>query len=121
MLSSRRLLLLAIGSVAIPVAAGAQVNPFRGSKGTPLKADDLKALGDATTRLLDQPQLSIGASESWSNPVSGIAGTVTAGQPVQRHGLACRMTDYAITGPGNEPQRRVSLTWCKTKDGWKTG
>jgi surface antigen len=122
MLSSRRLLLLAIGSVAIPVAAAAQsANPFRGSKGTPLKADDLKALGNATTTLLDQPRLGVGASESWSNPVSGIAGTVTAGRSVQRHGLACRMTDYAITGPGNEPQRKVSLTWCKTKDGWKVG
>jgi surface antigen len=122
MLSSRRLLLLAIGSVAVPIAAAAQgVNPFRGSKGTPLKTDDLKALGSATTKLLDQPQLSVGASESWSNPVSGIAGTVTAGRPIQRHGLACRMTDYAITGPGKEPPRKVSLTWCKTQDGWKAG
>jgi surface antigen len=122
MLSSRRSLLLAIGSAAIPVAAAAQgLNPFRGSKGTPLKADDLKALGDATTKLLDQPQLSVGASEGWSNPVSGISGSVTAGQSVQRHGLACRVTGYAIAGPGKEPPRKVSLTWCKTKDGWKVG
>ena len=122
MLSSRRSLLLAIGAAAIPVAAAAQgLNPFRGSKGTPLKADDLKALGDATTKLLDQPQLGVGASEGWSNPVSGISGSVAAGQSVQRHGLACRVTDYTIAGPGNEPQRQVSLTWCKTKDGWKVG
>ena len=71
-----------------------KVDPFRRSKGTPLKGDDLKALGDATTKLLDQPQLGVGASEGWSNPVSGISGIVTAGKSVQRHGLACRVTDY---------------------------
>jgi hypothetical protein len=42
------------------------------------------------------------------------------GQYGAEKGLACRMTDYVINGPGSEPDRKVSLTWCKTKSGWKT-
>jgi hypothetical protein len=34
-----------------------QINPFRGNRGTPLNADDMAALRDATNRLLDRPQL----------------------------------------------------------------
>jgi len=51
--------------------AFAQINPYRGRRGTPMNRDDLTALMDATNRLLDQPQLAVGASEAWSNPQSG--------------------------------------------------
>ena len=113
--------LLLLLAMALPVPAVAQINPFRGSHGTPLNGDDLSALGDATTRLLDRPQLAVGASESWSNPKSGIEGSVTAGNQVKRKGMTCRVTAYVITGPAAEPQRKKTLTWCKTKDGWKLG
>ena len=116
-----RALICLVFVCSLSLTATAQMNPFRGSKGTPLRSDDLTALGDATTRLLEQPQIKVGASDSWNNPTSGIAGTVTAGQPTTRKGLACRVTNYAITGPGNEPPRKAVLTWCKTKDGWKLG
>jgi surface antigen len=112
------LLLIALG---LPLSASAQINPLRGSKGTPLKAEDLTALNEATNRLLDRPRLAVGDKESWSSANTGVAGTVTAGNPVQKNGFACRIADYVISGPGSEPERRVSLTWCKTKDGWKTG
>ena len=70
----------ALGS---PLSASAQINPFRGSSGTPLKTDDLTALNAATYRLLDRPQLAVGDKESWSTAKTGVAGTVTAGNPVQ--------------------------------------
>ena len=116
---SRLLPLLLAMSLSLP--ASAQINPFRGSRGTPLNADDLAALGDATTRLLDRQQLAVGNQETWSNPKSGINGVVAAGGAVKRNGLSCRVTNYVLTGPASEPQRKRQLTWCKTKDGWKIG
>jgi thiamine-monophosphate kinase len=118
MIHHRLLLLLAL-SVLLPLPASAQINPFRGSRSTPLNADDLTALTDASNRLLDRPHLVAGGTEDWNNPQSGITGTVTAGNPVHRKGLACRALSYRITAPA--PQRNAKLTWCKTKDGWKIG
>jgi surface antigen len=117
----RSLLLLCLVAIALPVAASAQINPFRGGRGTPLNAEDLKALQDATKQLLDSQQVSVGSTESWNNTKSGIAGTVTAGSTLQRHGLACRRTSYQLTGPGAEPDRKAALVWCKSKTGWKIG
>jgi surface antigen len=120
----RTLLLLLVSSglvIGLPLSASAQINPFRGSRGTQLTTADLTALNEATQHLLDQAHLTAGAKASWNNAKSGVAGTVTAANPVQRHGLACRMTNYLISGPGSEPNRKATLTWCKTKDGWKIG
>jgi surface antigen len=116
-----RLLSLLLISACLPAPAFAQINPFRGTAQTPLSADDISALTEATNQLLDRPQLTAGAVETWSNPQSGARGTVTAGNPVQRHGLACRVVRYQLTVPGPGAQRSRTLTWCKTKDGWKTG
>ena len=71
------LLLIAIG---LSQPAFAQINPFRGSSGTPLSAADIAALTDATNRLLDRPDLVAGGTETWSNPQSGASGTVAAGR-----------------------------------------
>jgi surface antigen len=116
-----RLLPLFLTAVCLSQPVLAQINPFRGSRGTPLDAADLTALTDATNRLLDRPQLASGGTETWSNPQSGASGTVTAGSPVQRKGLACRVVNYKNTVPGPRPERIAKLTWCKTKDGWKIG
>lgn len=108
-------------AIAVPIAASAQISPFRNSKGTPLNSDDLAALYAATNRLLDHEMLLPGNSEGWTNPKTGIGGTVTAGAAVQRKGLACRVANYLLTGPARERDRNATLTWCKTKDGWKIG
>lgn len=117
----RGAVLLLLLAILLPISASAQINPFRGSRGSPLNSQDLAALNEATTRLLDRPQLTAGASESWNNQQTGIRGTVTAGSSVKRKGLACRVANYTITGPGTARDRKASLTWCKTKDGWKIG
>jgi hypothetical protein len=116
-----RFLPLCLLAIALPVVASAQINPFRGGRGTPLNSEDLKGLQDATRQLLDSQQMSVGSTESWNNTTSGIGGTVTAGSTLQRHGLGCRRTSYQITGPGAEPDRKAALVWCKTKTGWKIG
>jgi surface antigen len=110
-------LLLIAACLSQPVLA--QINPFRGSRGTPLDAGDLAALTEATNRLLDRPQLVSGGIETWSNPQSGASGTATAGNPTQRKGMACRVVRYQTTVPGPRAERSTTLTWCKTKDGWK--
>ncbi len=112
---------LLIVAACLSQPAFGQVNPFRGSRGTPLKAEDIAALTDATNRLLDRPDLAAGDAETWSNAQSGASGTVTAGDAVKRHGLACRVVRYKNTVPGAVPERTATLTWCKTKDGWKIG
>jgi surface antigen len=116
-----RVMTLLLAFVCLSQPAFAQINPFRGSRGTPLRAADIAALTEATNRLLDRPDLVPGGTETWSNPASGASGTITAGQAVQRKGLACRMVDYQATVPGPRAGRRATLTWCKTADGWKLG
>jgi len=117
----RRLAPLLLVAVCASQPALAQINPFRGSKATPLSGEDIAALTEATNRLLDRPQLTAGETEPWSNPKSGASGIATAGAAVQRKGFACRMVTYEATVPGPRPQRKANLTWCKTKDGWKIG
>ncbi len=116
-----RLLPMLLFAACLSQPALAQINPFRGSVGTALSAADIAALTDATNRLLDRPQLVAGGTESWSNPESGASGTVTAGNAVQRKGLACRVVNYRHSIPGPAAQRSGTLTWCKTSNGWKIG
>ena len=120
MIPHRFLLMLPLAAV-LATPAIAQINPFRGTNATPLNADDIAALTAASERLLDRPQLVAGGTEPWTNPKSGASGTVTAGAPTNRHGLACRVVAYDTFVPGPRPERRTTLTLCKTKDGWKIG
>jgi surface antigen len=116
-----RLLLALLGALSMTGPASAQINPFRGSNATPLTRDDLAALHAASARLLSQPTLAAGQTEAWRNDASGASGVVTAGQPVRHKGLACRVLTYEATVPGPRPERTSTLTWCKTKSGWKIG
>ena len=114
-----RLLPLIVIAACLSQPAFAQINPFRGTRATPLSADDITALTDATNRLLDRPGLASGAKETWSSPTSGAKGTVTAGNATKRKGLACRVMHYDLSVPGPRSERNRTLTWCKTQDGWK--
>jgi surface antigen len=107
--------------VCIAGSASAQINPFRGSNATPLTREDLAALNDASTRLLNRSTLTAGETDVWRNDASGARGVITAGQPVRHKGLACRVLTYEATVPGPRPDRASALTWCKTKSGWKIG
>jgi hypothetical protein len=113
--------LLPLAGLCLSSPAQAQISPFRGSKGPPLSNADITALTDATNRLLDRPQLVTGGTEPWSNPQSGANGTLTAGNPLKRHGLSCRTVQYLLIFPPPNPQRNRTLVWCKTKNGWKIG
>jgi surface antigen len=117
----RHLLWLPLIGICLSMPAHAQISPFRGTKGTPLNSADIAALTDATNRLLDQPDLAVGSTENWSNPQSGGSGTVTAGKPLQRHGLGCRTMQYVVTFPKDTASRNRTLVWCKTQNGWKIG
>ncbi len=120
-MNSHRFLPLLLIAVCAAQPAFAQINPFRGSRGAPLSNADITALTDATNRLLDQPQLATGATETWTNPQSGASGTVTAGNPAPRKGMVCRVVQYQMTMSGTNGSRNRTLTWCKTSKGWKIG
>src|ERR1700722_2705505 len=107
----KALWLLPLAGICLSLPAYAQVNPFRGSKAPPLNSADITALTDATNHLLDRPQLAAGGKETWSNPQSGANGTVTAGNPLQRHGLSCRTVQYLLIFPSDNSQRNRSLVW----------
>ena len=109
-------LLLIATSLSQPVFA--QINPFPGRATVPLRKDDISALTEATHHLLDQTGLVAGASETWSSP-SGASGEVTAGNAVHRKGRSCRVMNYQIRTGSPVAERTRTLTWCKTKDGWK--
>jgi hypothetical protein len=112
------LLLAIVGVLATP--AYSQVSPFRGQRGAPLTQNDITALFDASYRLLGHADLAKGDKDGWN--VSGSNGTVTAGDAVKRHGLACRALNYQFVmsaEPGRT--RKGALTWCKTDKGWKIG
>ena len=109
-------LLLTATSLSQPVFA--QINPFPGRATVPLRQDDISALTEATHHLLDRAGLVAGTSETWSSP-SGASGNVTAGNVVHRKGLSCRVMNYQIRTSGSGAERARTLTWCKTKDGWK--
>lgn len=113
--------LLPLFGICFSLPVHAQINLFRGSKGTPLSAADITAITDATNRLLDRPNLVSGGTETWSNPQSGVSGTATAGNPVQRHGLSCRVVNYLLIFPAGNPERNRTLVWCKSANGWKIG
>ena len=115
-----RLLPLLLIAMSLSQPVFAQINPFRGRATVPLNKDDISALTAATHQLLDQTQLAPGASETWSSP-SGASGDVTAGSAVHRKGLSCRVMDYRIRAGSSGAERTRTLTWCKTKDGWKIG
>ncbi len=114
-----RFLPLLLITACLSQSASAQINTFRNNVGTPLNAADIAALTEATNRLLDRPRLVAGATETWSNPQSGAGGTATAGDVVRRKGMTCRAIRYHHIVPGPAAERNVTLTWCKTADGWK--
>jgi hypothetical protein len=116
----RHLLVMLLFVVCLSQSTLAQTNPFRNSVGTSLNDNDIAALTDATNRRMDQPQLVTGATETWNNPESGARGTIIAGV-LPWCEMACRAVRYQSTVPGPNAGRSVTLTWCKTSDGWKIG
>ena len=115
-----RLLPLLVLAVCLSLPAAAQINPLRSGNAKPLDAADLAAANTATMHLLERTTLVAGALEHWKNPQSGSSGTVVAGSAITRNGMACRVMQYHTTVPGGPlPERRNTLTWCKTKEGWK--
>ena len=115
----RRLPLLLLAA-CLSQPAMAQINPLRSGNSKPLDAADLAAANAATMHLLERTTLVAGALEHWKNPQSAASGTVVAGAAITRKGMACRVMQYRTTVPGSTlPERHNTLTWCKTKEGWK--
>lgn len=112
------LLLSLVVSGVLCQPALAQINPFRNSEAQPLNSADLKALENASYRLLGRSNLAPGATDRWHTEHS--SGTVSAGNAVTRKGLSCRILNYKLAMAAQpDANRTSSLTWCKTKNGWK--
>jgi surface antigen len=102
-----------------PVAAQAQVIPFRGTFGPGLSPEDNQLLFESVTRLNAAEPSQVGRSETWSNPQTKSSGTSTILKVFHSGGMACHLVRHQI-GAGRPPSRNYRLTWCRTPTGeWK--
>jgi hypothetical protein len=115
------LALLGLGlALLVAPPAFAQVNPFGDASKTKLSGSDFKVLDEATQKLLARPDLGPGIQESWTNPETKSAGSLTVKKEFQRKGLSCVAIGYQAMPRGRPPNRTNQLNWCKTPAGWKT-
>ena len=103
--------------IALPTAAQAQVNPFRGGPG--LSPEDNRLLFDSIERLNAAEPAKVGRSETWSNPQTNTSGTSTILRVFHSRGMTCHLVRNHIVA-GQPPGHDYRLTWCRTPSGeWK--
>ena len=97
-----------------PGLASGLVNPFS-RYGQSLNETDTKLLAGTINKALDQRK--VGASASWSDEATGLAGQATVLKVYERGGAACGNVRHAFTkGGGNT----YVLPYCFQRDGtWK--
>jgi hypothetical protein len=114
---------IAIGLlVSVPLPALAQINPFVSSRAAPRLSDqDMKLLLASVDQLNAQPDVSVGASNSWNNPETGSHGSSSVTRIFKSHGMTCHRLHHEVAAGGRTPPRTYDLNWCLTPDGsWKT-
>lgn len=106
--------------VLLPVAAQAQINPFRGSGSRGLSPEDNQLLFDSVARLNAAEPSKVGNSESWNNPQTNASGTSTIVRVFHSGGMACHLVRHNVVIAGRQPGHNYRLTWCRTSSGeWK--
>ena len=116
--SSRCLSVALAALVFLPVAAQAQINPFRGGPG--LSPEDNRLLFDSIERLNSAEPAKVGRSEAWNNPQTKTSGTSTILRVFHSGGMACHLVRNHIVVAGQPPGRDYRLTWCRVPSGeWK--
>jgi surface antigen len=109
----------AIAILTMTTPASAQINPF-GRYEQPITDDDLKLIEAASTKLYKTDNPQVGASEKWSNPSTGNAGTVTLTQIYEKDGMPCRKLRHRITAKGDKDPTVYIFSRCRVKSGeWK--
>jgi surface antigen len=104
----------------LPAVLQAQVNPFRGSRGPGLTAEDNRLLFESVARLNAAEPSQVGSSEAWNNPQTNSSGTSTILRVFHSGGMACHLVRHHVVVAGRQPGRNYRLTWCRTSSGeWK--
>ena len=104
--------------IALPTAAQAQVNPFRGGPG--LSPEDNRLLFDSIERLNAAEPAKVGRSETWSNPQTNTSGTSTILRVFRSGGMTCHLVRHHIVVAGRQRGVNYRLNWCLTPTGeWK--
>lgn len=104
--------------VTAPVAAQAQVNPFRGLRGPTLTQPDITAGRAAAARLLGANPKPAGSVEEWANPASGNAGTLTVERAYRRAGRDCRDVRSSVNY-SNGAERSLLFRACRVGGQWR--
>ncbi len=112
------LILLAGIFLSLPLAAEAQINPFRGTRAG-LTSEDFRIMERTARQLAAEGNVADGASKEWSNPRTGASGSVTVAGTFHNRGMICRKVDYTATTQGRQSPSTTTVNWCKTARGWK--
>ena len=110
----------AVAVLSLGAPAFAQINPFARGSGGSVTGDDLKLIDAASSKLYKTDNPQVGASEKWSNPTTGNAGTVSLTQIFEKDGMPCRKLRHSIKLAGTKDSQIYIFNRCRVKSGeWK--
>jgi hypothetical protein len=117
----RVVLLCGVFLAVWPMAANAQISPFRGYKGPVLSKEDLATGQAAANKLLTEDHGEVGKSEDWAGAQSGNSGTISVQKAFRRQGMECRTLRSEVRyRQASAPPRTLNLDVCRVKTGeWK--
>jgi surface antigen len=112
---------LAVASIFVfESSASAQINPFARSSGGSVTKDDLQFIEAASSKLYKTDNPQVGATERWSNPATGNAGTVSLVQVFEKDGMPCRKLRHSIAIKGSKDPQIYIFNRCRVQSGeWK--
>ncbi|MDJ0949131.1 MAG: RT0821/Lpp0805 family surface protein [Alphaproteobacteria bacterium] len=89
-----------------------------GTRGLKLTDDDRKIIGEAVEAAL--ADLKLGQNKDWSNPKTGVYGSVTPLREEQYKGMRCREYMLVIKAPDNPRVHQFRIPECLVPgEGWK--
>jgi surface antigen len=115
----RSSLFLLAGLTFGPLAAHAQINPFRSTSRSGMTAEDFRTVDRAARELAAQGRVPDGTSKEWSNDRTGANGTITVVGTFHEKGMLCRKVSYTAYTRGSQQPETIVVNWCKTSRGWK--
>jgi surface antigen len=108
-------------ALVFALTAHAQLlNPFRGYNGPVMNDQDRKLARGALQTLLDQDPVTVGKTETWSNPANHRHGSLTMAGSFHYNGMNCRTVQSSVSYPDWASPRKFTFKLCRTPSGeWK--
>jgi surface antigen len=115
-----KVLLVCVAVSGFVPPAVAQINPFGPYSFDELTADDKRLAEEAASKVYQASAPTVGASQSWSNSVSGNSGTITLVRVHDYRGMPCRTLQHRVKMQDRAEPIVFHLDRCRTDAGeWK--